>query len=119
MKYTVNIIPASEEHIEAACEIAIRAWTPIRAAFRERLGDELYEAHFDGWQASKRAGVAKLLRGGNGYVAMIDDRIVGFVGYHLNYDLKSGEISGNAVDPDCRGMGIGPQMYEFVLAMIS
>ena len=52
---TIQIIPAAEEHIEAACDIAIKAWTPIRAVFRRDLGDELYEAYFTGWQKPKRA----------------------------------------------------------------
>lgn len=115
MKYTVNIIPASEEHIEAACDIAIKAWTPIREVFRRDLGDELYESQFTGWQEAKRAGVARGLRSGRGYVALVDEKVAGFISYHVNEATKTGEIGGNAVDPDCRGMGIGPQMYDFVL----
>lgn len=115
MENTIQIIPACEEHIEAACDIAIKAWTPIRAIFRRDLGDELYEAHFTGWQASKRAGVAKQLRSGRGYVAVKGDQVVGFVAYKIDEATKSGEICGNAVDPECRGMGIGPKMYDFVL----
>lgn len=112
---TIKIVPACEEHIEAACDIAIKAWTPIRAVFRRDLGDELYEAHFNNWQQSKRDGVAKGLRSGRGYVALLDGKVVGFVTYHVDFIRSSGEIGGNAVDPDCRGMGIGPKMYEFVL----
>ena len=115
MKEEVRIIPATEEYIEAACDIAIKAWTPIREVFKRDLGDELYDAHFTGWQQSKRDGVAALLRSGRGYVAMVEDRVVGFVSYQVNPLARSGEISGNAVDPECRGMGIGPKMYEFVL----
>ena len=95
--------------------MAIKAWTPIRAVFRRDLGDELYEAHFTGWQQSKRDGVARQLRSGRGFVALSGDRVVGFVAYKVDEAKKSGEICGNAVDPDCRGMGIGPQMYDFVL----
>ena len=112
---TIQIIPAAEEHIEAACDIAIKAWTPIRAVFRRDLGDELYEAYFTGWQKSKREGVAKALRSGRGYIALLDGRVVGFVTYHADPITLKGELGGNAVDPDCRGMGIGPKMYEFAL----
>lgn len=115
MENTIKMIPACEAHIEAACDIAVRAWTPIRAVFRRDLGDELYEAHFTNWQEAKRAGVAKQLRSGRGYVAMNGDKVVGFVTYKIDEATKSGEICGNAVDPDCRGMGIGPKMYDFVL----
>lgn len=116
MENTIRIIPACEEHIEAACDIAIKAWTPIRAVFRRDLGDELYESQFTGWQAAKRAGIAKGLRSGRGYVALADDKVVGFVSYSVNETTKTGEIGGNAVDPECRGMGIGPKMYDFVLS---
>ena len=111
----VTIIPAREQHIEAAVDIAIRAWTPIREIFRRDLGDELYEAHFTGWQADKRASVEKAILAGRGFVAVAEGKVVGFVTYHVDFIRSSGEIGGNAVDPDCRGMGIGPKMYEFVL----
>ena len=111
----IQIIPASEEHIQAACDIAIKAWTPIRAVFRRDLGDELYESQFTGWETPKREGVAKGLRSGRGYVALLEGRVVGFIIYYVNDVTRTGEIGGNAVDPDCRGMGIGPQMYDFVL----
>jgi len=116
MENTVKIIPACEEHIEAACDIAIKAWTPIRSVFRRDLGDEIYESQFTGWQDAKRSGVANGLRSGRGYVAVANGKVVGFVTYRINEQTKTGEIGGNAVDPACRGMGIGPKMYEFVLS---
>lgn len=112
---SVEIVPASEAYIQDACDIAVRAWTPIRQVFRRDLGDELYEAYFTGWQESKRAGVARQLRSGRGYVALVDGKVVGFISYRVDEATHSGEIGGNAVDPQCRGMGIGPKMYDFVL----
>ena len=114
MSNEVKIVPAKEEHLQAAGDIAIAAWTPIRAVFRERMGDELYESQFAGWQEAKRKGVEMGLRSGRGYVAMIGDRVVGFISYAVNEETKTGEICGNAVDPEIRGMGIGPKMYAFV-----
>lgn len=111
----IKIVPASEEYIDAACDIAIKAWTPIREIFRRDLGDELYEAHFSGWQQAKREATAKRLLSGRGYIALAGNKVVGFIGYVIDEVRKSGEICGNAVDPECRGMGIGPKMYDFVL----
>ena len=37
-----------EADIEAAAELAVTAWTPIREVFRRDIGDELYEAFFTG-----------------------------------------------------------------------
>jgi ribosomal protein S18 acetylase RimI-like enzyme len=111
----IKIIPAQEEHIEAACQIAIKAWTPIREIFRRDLGDELYEAHFADWQKPKRASVEKAILEGRGFVAVLGEKVVGFVTYSLNHQICSGTICNNAVDPDCRGMGIGPKLYDKVL----
>ncbi len=98
--------------IEAAAELAVAAWTPIREVFRAEIGDELYEAFFTGWQESKKAGVRRELAGERGYVTKLDGRVVGFIAYRV--DGKNGEILGNAVAPDCRGMGLGKAQYEFV-----
>ena len=111
----IKIIPATEEHYEAIGDIAIAAWTPIREVFRRDMGDELYNAFFDGWQAEKRAGVQAQARSGRGYVALLDGEVVGFIAYAVNKERKTGEICGNAVNPEIRGKGIGPKMYEFVL----
>ena len=99
--------------IEAAAELAVRAWTPIREIFRRDIGDELYEAFFTGWQESKKAGIRQQLSAGRGYVTKLDGKVVGFISYRV--DGKIGEIQGNAVDPDCRGMGLGTAQYRFVL----
>ncbi len=115
MQNEVKIVPAREEHIEAACDIAIAAWTPIREIFRRDLGDEIYESQFTGWQKVKRDGIAQGLRAGRGYIALVGDTVAGFIHYRVDEETKTGEICGNAVNPEIRGMGIGPKMYEFVL----
>jgi ribosomal protein S18 acetylase RimI-like enzyme len=111
----IVVIPATQAHMEDAVQIAIKAWTPIREIFRRDLGDELYEAHFTGWQQDKRASVEKAILAGNGFVALKGAQVVGFVTYSMNQKLRSGTICNNAVDPDCRGMGIGPKLYDKVL----
>ena len=104
MSDEVRIVPAREEHIEAACDIAIAAWTPIREIFRRDLGDEIYESQFSG-----------ALRAGRGYVALVGDTVAGFISYRVVEATKTGVIGENAVNPEIRGKGIGPKMYEFVL----
>lgn len=111
----IKIVPAAEEHMQAIGDIAIAAWTPIREVFRRDIGDELYNAFFDGWQKAKREGVEKQARSGRGYVALLNGEVVGFISYAMSADGKSGEICGNAVNPEIRGKGIGPKMYDFVL----
>lgn len=111
----IKIVPAQKEHLEAAGDIAIKAWTPIRAVFRELLGDEIYESQFTNWQEAKRRGVQDSLSRGRGYIALLDDKVVGFISYSVNEATKTGEICGTAVDPEIRGKGIGPKMSDFVL----
>lgn len=109
-----DIIPAQEEHLAAAADIAIEAWTPIREVFRRELGDVLYEAAFDGWQEAKRNGVMQELRSGRGFVAIMEGRVVGFISYTVNEARAMGTIGTNAVSSSCRGHGVGPAMYAFV-----
>lgn len=115
MSSEVKIVPAKEEYLEAAGDIAIKAWTPIREVFRRELGDEIYEANFTNWQEAKRKGVMSQLMEGRGFIALVDGKVVGFVSYRINEHTKTGEICGNAVDPGARGMGIGGKMYNFVM----
>ena len=111
----IRIIPALEEHVAIACDIAIKAWIPIREVFRRDLGDELYDVFFADWQAEKRASAERILRTERAYVAVLDGTVVGFVSYRILEGTKCGVVSLNAVDPEYRGMGIAPQMYNFVL----
>ena len=83
--------------IEAAAELAVAAWTPIREVFRAEIGDELYEAFFTGWQESKKAGVRRELSGERGYVTKLDGKVVGFISYRVTGAFA--EILGNAVAP--------------------
>jgi len=115
MNKTISIVPAKDEHLEFAGNIAVKAWEPIRQEYRKMLGDSLYEAFFDGWQSKKRKSVEDSLKKGRGYVALVGSNVAGFISYAVDEDTKTGEILENAVDSDFRGMGIGSMMYEFVI----
>ena len=111
---TVKIIPAEEKHLPEVAEIAIAAWTPIREEFRRILGDDIYLSQFTDWQQKKVASVSKQLLSGNGYVAIDNGKVLGFISYCIYEETKTGEILANAVSADARGMGIGSMMYDFV-----
>ncbi len=115
MSEEIKIARPSEEDIEKACDIAIRAWTTIREGFRREIGDELYEAFYANWQDEKRMGVRRYFTSGHGYVALLHGAVVGFICYKADEERKTGEICANAVDPDKRGMGIASQMYHYIL----
>ena len=55
-------------------------------------------------------------KAGRGYVALVDGKVAGFITYRMDTNLGMGEILANAVSSDFRGMGIGPKMYDFILA---
>ena len=98
MNKTISIVPAKDEHLEIAGNIAVKAWEPIRQEYRKMLGDSLYEAFFDGWQSKKRKSVEDSLKKGRGYVALVGSNVAGFISYAVDEDTKTGEILENAVD---------------------
>jgi ribosomal protein S18 acetylase RimI-like enzyme len=102
-------------------DIAVAAWDPIYASFRTLLGPEIFAVAFPDWQMEKRRQVASACRGEHGAVVIVAERDgepVGFISYYLNQTTQIGEIGNNAVDPQYQGVGIGPQMYEYVLAQM-
>ena len=111
----IDIVAAREEHIDAAGNIAIKAWEPIRREYKEMLGKKLYEAFFDDWQTNKRNSVINSLKSGRGYVVLVEGTVAGFISYRVDESTKTGEILENAVDSRFSGMGIGTMMYNFVI----
>ena len=110
----VEIIPACECHMDSVSKIAIDAWTPIREEFKKLLGEEVYNSQFTDWQSKKTESVKKQLLSGKGYVAIMNNKVAGFISYMIHADTNTGEILANAVSVDARGMGIGSKMYDFV-----
>ena len=112
-KDTVVIVPCEEKHMEDALRITVQAWTIIHEEFIRCIGEDLHETVMGNWQAEKTEEVARKLRSGNGYVALLNDKVVGFISYAVVGDV--GVVGGNAVDLSCRGHGIAGKMYNFVL----
>ena len=115
MSCAIQIVPCRPEYVDAACEIAVRAWEGIHVSAIEDLGEEMHEALFSDWRERKSDDVRRMLAGERAFVALMDGKVVGFIGYRVNPAKKLGQISLNAVDPAMRGKGIAPQMYDFVL----
>jgi ribosomal protein S18 acetylase RimI-like enzyme len=105
------------EDVEILCEIAVAAWTPIFASFRQILGDELFAAVYPDWREQKRGEVREACDSSDPAmvcVAQQGERVLGFVTFHTDPASGIGEIGNNAVHPDSQGRGIGPKMYEHV-----
>jgi len=97
------------EDIERVCEIAVAAWEPIYAGFRQLLGDTLFAlAHHD-WRTEKASQVRWACRNEPWHVVVteLDGEVVGFLSYRLDEARSMGEIGNNAVHPGFQGRGIG------------
>lgn len=94
-------------------EIAISAWTPLREIAKNELDDEIYNKVFTGWKDSKRKSVLDAMKSDDGHVAIIGDRVVGFISYKVNGII--GVIGENAVATEYKGKGIAQKLYKLVL----
>lgn len=107
--------------VETLVEIAVAAWTPIYAWYRQTMGDELFAAAFPDWPREKGRQVRAACDADSNAtvgVAELDGRIVGFVTCYADDHSGIGEIGNNAVHPDAQGQGIGPRMYQYAFARL-
>lgn len=108
----IEIIEAKGSDIQAAAELALKIWEPMREVFKAELGEEIYQTFFKDWRDEKKKAVTEELSSGKGYVAKHASRIVGFISYGTNGN--TGVILTNGVDSEYRGHGIGGMLYNHV-----
>jgi ribosomal protein S18 acetylase RimI-like enzyme len=106
--------------VDTLVEIAVAAWEPIYAHFRETMGDDLFLSLYPDWPARKGGQIRSACdpaspRPMQVLVAEEGGRIVGFVTFHTDPATRVGEIGNNAVRPECRGRGIAQRLYEAAL----
>jgi GNAT superfamily N-acetyltransferase len=112
------IRPARPEDQETLVAIALAAWEPIFAYFRQAQGDELFDALHPDWRAEKARQIRSACAGDYGLrvcVAEREGRTLGFCSYGVRQANLLGEIGNNAVWPDCRGQGIAGRLYAYAL----
>lgn len=106
--------PGDTERLVA---IAVAAWQPIFASFREIFGEELYAANCPDYPQEKARQIRSACEDGSRAlicVAELDGRIVGFATFYADVKPGIGEIGNNAVDPAHHGRGIAGRLYECV-----
>jgi GNAT superfamily N-acetyltransferase len=99
-----------------------RAFAPVFASFRNILGHEIYELaqrREDEAQAQLLAAIFHCDSVWEAYVADCEDRVIGFVCIRLDGERFIGEIGLNAIDPNWASKGLGLQMYEHALRLMS
>ncbi|MBN1352979.1 GNAT family N-acetyltransferase [candidate division KSB1 bacterium] len=104
--------------IEKIIEIALAAWQPIYASYRQILGEELYAALHPDWQHAKSNEVRKACMPESGIMVFVlenGERIAGFITFSIDDASKIGLIGNNAIHPDFQRMGLGKKMYQYVL----
>jgi ribosomal protein S18 acetylase RimI-like enzyme len=102
-------------------DLGNRAWRQIHEMFREMYGEELFQILFPHESTRKGKQVEMHCHEHPEWVFICEEagKIVGFITFMLDNELRIGEIGNNAVDPDCNLKGIGQQMYKAVLSYFS
>ncbi len=97
-------------------EIAFR---PVFQSFRDIVGREIADVAFARAEAEQAEHLSELCDPKTSqqvYVALVDQKIVGFVAVSLDHDQRLGELGLNCVHPDFANRGVGTALYEFALA---
>lgn len=107
-----------ETDTERIGEITVAAWAPAYEEYRDNLGEELFDARYEGdWREYKSSQVQSQCRANPEQVrvATVDGTVAGYVTFRVNAEKGIGRIGNNAVDPAYQGRGIATRLYEEVL----
>lgn len=114
----VEIRGLDPDEIERIGEIAVEAWEPAYGAYRENMGEQLFEARYGDWREHKASQVIGQCREHPERVriAEVDGTVAGFVTFSVDSETGIGEIGNNAVAPEFQGRKIATRLYRHVLA---
>ncbi len=107
------------DDIGRCCDIAVTAWEPVFASFRQLLGDELFGLGHADWRAEKARQVRWKCeqQPEEVIVTELEGQVVGFLTYHIDAERGMGEIGNNAVHPDFQGRGVGTAQCRCVVEL--
>ena len=94
---TAQIRPAAENDLAALVRLALRAWAPVFASFRQVLGPAIDPLLYPDWQAQQRADVEQTCGPGTHatvLVAAVDGTIASFLAYRTKSAERTGKSSG-------------------------
>src|SRR5262245_55212892 len=114
----IQIRELAEGDSEVVVAFSLRAWEPVFASVRKQLGDDvLLRLHPDWTQSQAEASQSICTNDERDvYVAVVDDRPVGFVAIALDaFHERMGAIEIIGVDPDYQRRGIATTLTEFAV----
>ncbi len=112
------IRPVSSDDIETLAQLAVAAWEPVFASFRNVLGAEIYPLLYPDWRSQQRHRVEEVCADDYAMtvlVAEVDGTITGFIAYEVDLEERTGEVDLLAVHPDYQNRGIGTALNTYVL----
>jgi GNAT superfamily N-acetyltransferase len=115
MSFPVIITPFANIHHAQILALSLKAWAPVFAQIRQAVQPYVYDNFYpQGWDVRQSADIDVFLRdeGERVWVALLNDRVVGWVGVRLHEDDKMGEVYILAVDPDEQRKGIATALLD-------
>jgi len=118
----IVIRPLIPSDVDTLVAIALAAWQPIYAFYRQAMGDDLFFLVHPNWQQEKERQIRQGCAPAPHAIAAVAEmpasggqstQVVGFVTCYVHTSTGIGEIGNNAVHPDWQGQGIAPRLYEY------
>jgi GNAT superfamily N-acetyltransferase len=114
----VEIREFEQGDVDAVVELSLRAWEPVFASVRNVLGDDVFLRLHPDWRADQAEAVRSSCThdARDVFVAVADDRPVGFVAVALNaFQERMGWIDIIGVDPDYQRRGVSARLTQFAI----
>jgi RimJ/RimL family protein N-acetyltransferase len=114
----LHIRPVHDDDVKDLVQLSLLAWEPVFSSFEQILGPTIYPTIYPDWKKTQREEVETVCGDGDKtlvWVAEVDDTVVGFVGYRLHDNDKTGEVHLLAVHPEYQNQGIGTELNNLAL----
>lgn len=111
-----DIVPYEPAHLEDVLALSVLAWEPGFPQMKNEIPDYVYRAFYpNGWKARQVKDITDVCRDDDTsvWVALLDNKVSGFMGIRVHEDDSMGEIYVIAVHPDYQRQGIGSALMSF------
>ena len=113
-----DIRPYQSDDLSEILTLSVLAWEPVFTEWEKLLGPEIFPiAIYSDWRKSQKEVVEKIIQEEKNItqVAIVEDKVAGYIVYSLDQDREVGEIQLLAVRPDDQNHGIGTELNLVVL----